>query len=70
MIISHFFGDAVEPLLEQVEDPTAIYAGVIVFGVALTVIIILMFRLDWAQVLGRFAPWTLDDDDDENNSNS
>ena len=69
VLISHFFGDAVEPLLEQVEDPTAIYAGVIVFGVVLTVIIILMFRLDWARVLGRFAPWTLDDDDD-NNSNS
>jgi len=63
---SHFFGDALEPFLEQVEDPTAIYAGIVVFAVALTVIVILMFRLDWHRILGTVAPWTLDDD--ENNS--
>jgi len=65
---SHFFGDALEPFLEQVEDPTAIYAGIVVFAVALTVIIILMFRLDWHRILGTVAPWTLYDD--ENNSES
>lgn len=62
------FGDALEPFLQQVEDPTTIYAGIIVFGVALTVIIIIMFRLDWHEILGRVAPWTLNDDEDENNS--
>jgi len=65
---SHYFGDALEPFLEQVEDPTAIYAGIVVFAAALTVIIILMFRLDWHRILGTVAPWTLDDD--ENNSES
>jgi len=65
---SHYFGDALEPFLEQVEDPTAIYAGIVVFAVALTVIVILMFRLDWHRILGTVAPWTLDDD--ENNSES
>jgi len=65
---SHFFGDALEPYLDQVEDPTAIYAGIVVFAVALTVIIILMFRLDWHRILGTVAPWTLVDD--ENNSES
>jgi len=65
---SHFFGDALEPFLEQVEDPTAIYAGIIVFAAALTVIVILMFRLDWHRILGTVAPWTLDDD--ENNLES
>jgi len=65
---SHYFGDALEPFLEQVEDPTAIYAGIVVFAAALTVIIILMFRLDWHRILGRVAPWTLDDD--ENNLES
>ncbi len=65
---SHFFGDALEPFLQQVEDPTAIYAGIVVFAVALTVIVILMFRLDWHRILGTVAPWTLDDD--ENNSES
>ncbi len=65
---SHFFGDALEPFLEQVEDPSIIYAGIIVFAVALTIIIILMFRLDWHRILGNVAPWTLDED--ENNSES
>jgi len=68
VLSSHFFGDALDPYLEQVEDPTAIYAGIIVFAVALTVIVILMFRLDWHRILGTVAPWTLDDD--ENNSES
>jgi len=65
---SHFFGDALDPYLEQVENPAIIYGGIIVFAVALTVIIILMFRLDWHRILGRVAPWTLDED--ENNSES
>ncbi len=65
---SHFFGDALEPFLEQVEDPTIIYAGIIVFAVALTIIIILMFRLDWHRILGNVAPWTLDEDEDNSKS--
>jgi membrane protein DedA with SNARE-associated domain len=65
---SHFFGDALEPFLEQVEDPSIIYAGIIVFAVALTVIIILMFRLDWHRILGNVAPWTLDEDEDNSKS--
>ena len=68
VLSSHFFGDALEPFLEQVEDPTAIYAGIIVFGIALTVIVIIMFRLDWHQVLGRVAPWTLEDDENDSKS--
>ena len=68
VLTSHFFGDAVEPFLEQVEDPTGIYIGIVVFGAALTVIIIALFRLDWHEVLGKVAPWTLDED--ENNSNT
>ncbi len=68
VLSSHYFGDALDPYLQQVEDPTAIYAGIVVFAVALTVIIILMFRLDWHRILGTVAPWTLVDD--ENNSES
>ncbi len=68
VLSSHFFGDALEPYLEQVEDPAIIYGGIIVFAVALTVIIILMFRLDWHRILGNVAPWTLDEE--ENNSES
>ena len=31
----------------------------IIFGVILTVIIILLLRLDWEKILGKMAPWTL-----------
>ncbi len=65
---SHYFGDALEPFLEQIEDPTAIYAGIVVFAVALTIIIILMFRLDWHRILGTVAPWTLEEDEDNSKS--
>ncbi len=70
VLSANYFGYALDPFLEQVEDPTAIYVGIIVFGAALTFIIIMMFRVDWHQILGRVAPWTLDDDEDENNSKS
>jgi len=65
---SHFFGDAFKPFLQQIEDPTPIYIGIVAFGVLLTVTVILMLRLDWAKILGKVAPWTLEDD--ENNSKS
>ena len=39
----------------------------IVFGVILTVMIILLLRLDWEKVLGKFAPWTLEDKENDEN---
>ena len=62
---SHFFGDAFKPFLEQIEDPTPIYIGIVGFGVLLTVTVILMLRLDWARILGKAAPWTLEDDEND-----
>ena len=70
VVASHFFGYSLEPVLEQIEDPTTVYVGIIVFGAALTIIILLMFRLDWRQILGRVAPWTLTEDKDEEDTNS
>jgi membrane protein DedA with SNARE-associated domain len=71
VLISHFLGlSLVEPYLEKVENPTTIYVGIIIFGAALTVIVILMFRLDWHKILGKTAPWTLYDENSENNSKS
>ena len=65
VIISHYTGLSIlEPILEDIDDPFAIYAGIIVFGVIMTAIVILLLRLDWARILGRIAPWTLDDDED------
>jgi len=65
VLISHYTGLSIlEPILEDIDDPFAIYAGIIVFGVIMTAIVILLLRLDWARILGRIAPWTLDDDED------
>lgn len=65
VLISHYTGLSIlEPILEDIDDPFAIYAGIIVFGAIMTAIVILLLRLDWARILGRIAPWTLDDDED------
>ena len=64
VLISHYMGlSLLEPILQDIQDPLPIYVGIIAFGVAMTVIVILLLRLDWERILGRFAPWTLDDDD-------
>jgi len=69
VLSSHFLGlSIIEPYIEDIEDPTPIYIGIVAFGVLLTVTVILMLRLDWARILGKAAPWTLEDD--ENNSKS
>ena len=65
VLISHYTGLSIlEPILEDIDDPFAIYAGIIVFGAIMTAIVILLLRLDWERILGRVAPWTLDDDKD------
>lgn len=62
--VSHYLGlSLLEPILEEGQNMTEIYLGVIVFGVAMTAVVILLLRLDWERILGRFAPWTLRDDD-------
>ncbi len=59
---SHYFGlSLVEPLLENIEDVTTIYLGIAVFAVIMTSIVILLLKLDWQRIMGRFAPWTLDE---------
>jgi membrane protein DedA with SNARE-associated domain len=66
VLTSHFVGlSLLEPILEGIEDPTPIYIGMIVFATVLTAVVILLLRLDWAKVLGRIAPWTLYDDENE-----
>ena len=65
VLISHYTGLSIlEPILEDIDDPFAVYAGIIVFGAIMTAIVILLLRLDWERILGRVAPWTLDDDKD------
>ena len=60
VLTAHFVGLSIlDPLLENIEDTSTIYLGMIVFAVILTVIVILLLRLDWEKVLGKMAPWTL-----------
>jgi len=68
VLISHYMGlSLLEPILQDIQDPLPVYVGIIALGVAMTVIVILLLRLDWERILGRFAPWTLDDDDNDQN---
>ena len=63
VLISHYTGLSIlEPILEDIDDPFAVYVGMIVFGAVMTAIVILLLRLDWERILGRVAPWTLNDD--------
>ena len=64
VLISHYTGLSIlEPILEDIDDPFAVYVGMIVFGAIMTAIVILLLRLDWERILGRVAPWTLNDDE-------
>ncbi len=66
VFISHHLGlSLVEPFLENVDDVTPVYIGIIIFAVMMTTVIILLLRLDWAKILGKFAPWTLDENNED-----
>lgn len=66
VLTSHFFGMTyIAPVLEDVDDPSAIYVGFAIFAGMTAIAIVLLLRLDWARVLGRIAPWTLQKDDDD-----
>lgn len=65
VFISHSLGvSIVEPFLEDVDDAETIYIGIIAFGAAMTIVVVLLLRLDWSRILGRVAPWTLDERED------
>lgn len=66
VFISHYLGlSLVEPLIENIDDATPVYIGIIIFGVVMTSVVILLLRLDWERILGKFAPWTLDENNEE-----
>ena len=63
VVAAHFLGlSLISPVLEEIDDPNTVYAGIIVFGAAMTAVVVVMLRLDWARILGRITPWTLDED--------
>ncbi len=68
VFLSHYLGlSLVEPFLENIDDATPIYIGIIIFGAMMTAVVVLLLKLDWVRILGRFAPWTLDENNEDNN---
>jgi len=68
VLISHYMGlSLLEPILQDIEDPLPVYIGIIILGLAMTITVILLLRLNWERILSRIAPWTLEDDDDNQN---
>jgi len=68
VLISHYMGlSLLEPILQDIEDPLPVYIGIIILGLSMTIIVILLLRLNWERILSRVAPWTLEDDDDNQN---
>ena len=66
VFLYHYLGlSVVEPLVKDLDSATPIYIGVVVFGVMMTLVIVLLLRLDWARILGKFLPWTLDENNDD-----
>ena len=66
VLISHNLGASlIDPFLEHVTDVTTVYIGIIIFGAMMTGVVVLLLRLDWQKILGRFAPWTLDENNDK-----
>ena len=68
VLISHYMGlSLLEPILQEIDDPLPVYIGIIILGLAMTIVVILLLRLNWEKILSRVAPWTLEDDDDNQN---
>ena len=67
VFVSHYMGlSLVEPFLENIEDVSTIYIAIAVFAAVMTSIVILLLKLDWQRIMGRFAPWTLDENNEDN----
>jgi len=68
VLISHYMGlSLLEPILQDIVDPLPVYIGIVILGLAMTITVILLLRLNWERILSRVAPWTLEDDDDNQN---
>jgi len=66
VFVSHYLGlSLVEPFLARIDDATPVYIGIIIFGAMMTAVVVLLLRLDWVRIMGKFAPWTLDENNEE-----
>ncbi len=66
VFISHYVGlSFIEPFLENIDDTTPVYVGIAIFAAIMTAIIVLLLKLDWQRIMAKFAPWTLDENNEE-----
>ena len=74
VILSHYLsGPVIDPIFESfgisetddLDDPTPILIGIIVFGAAMTAVVVALLRMDWNKVLGRVLPWTVEDEEED-----
>lgn len=67
--ISRGFGlSFIDPLLKEIHGTGELYIGTAIFIGMMTGVVVLLLRLDWARILGKVAPWTVNPEKDENNS--
>ncbi len=66
VFISHYLGlSLVEPFVSTIDDATPVYIAIIIFGALMTAVVVLLLKLDWVRVMGKMAPWTLDENNPE-----
>ena len=54
VLISHYTGlSLLEPVLQGIDDPLPVYIGIIALGIAMTLVVILLLRLNWEKILGK-----------------
>ena len=67
--ISRGFGlSFIDPFLKEIHGTGELYIGTAIFIGMMTGVVVLLLRLDWARILGKVAPWTVNPEKDENNS--
>ena len=55
------FSSSIQPLLENVKDISLVYISMAVFIAITAVIIYYTLKIDWAKSIGRWFPWTMED---------
>ena len=58
----------VEDVLSETTDPTGLVVLAVVSIAILGVVVYYSLRIDWARIIGRWFPWTLREDRDDNES--
>ena len=65
IILSHHLGPSVlGGLSERIDNSADAYIAVALLVVILGVIVALMVFIDWTKIIGRFAPWALEEDEE------